>query len=264
VLLEQVAEEKFVLLRREAAVRRAVSSRSRPVEADRPAPFSALADRKSPAYARSGDPVVVAEQPVGKSTMTQSDTSAQSAIPDDADILSPSRMKWLLLKQLPYLLVLLLTIFGVALTSQYGEGVATYWQFLAVAMGVVCIGTGWLHNLPGPARFRMVWTQVLHWLAFSAAMMLVHMSGVQSMVSANATGLALLMLLALGTFVAGVHVSWHICVLGIAMALFVPAIAWLQQSALFLLLGATVVVGIIITFLWSRSGAPKGEAAARS
>jgi len=181
----------------------------------------------------------------------------QATTRDDEEFLSPSRMKWFLLKQLPYLIVLALTILGVALSSQFGERVASYWQFLAVAMGIVCIGTGWLHNLPGPARFRMVWTQALHWMAFSAAMMLVHMSGVQSMVSANATGLALLMLLALGTFVAGVHVSWQICVLGIAMALFVPGIAWLQQSALFLLLGATVIVGIIITFLWSRSGTPK-------
>ena len=59
----------------------------------------------------------------------------------------------------------------------------------------------------------------------------------KAMLNAPATGLALLMLLALGTFVAGVHVSWHICALGIAMALFVPAIAWLAEFCSVLGLG---------------------------
>jgi hypothetical protein len=73
------------------------------------------------------------------------------------------------------------------------------------------------------------------------------------MLNAPATGLTLLMLLALGTFVAGVHVSWHICALGIAMALFVPAIAWLAESSLFLVLGAVALIGIGITFWWRLS-----------
>ena len=59
------------------------------------------------------------------------------------------------------------------------------------------------------------------------------------------------MLLALGTFVAGVHVSWQICVLGLIMALCVPAIAWLKQSALFLLLAVVLLIGLGITF-WPR------------
>jgi hypothetical protein len=196
--------------------------------------------------------------------MTHSDTSKRAETGDAEDLLSPSRMKWFLLKQLPYLVVLGLTILGVAYTSVSKQPLVGYWQFLAIAMGVVCIGTGWLHEMSGPARFRMMWTQALHWLAFLVAMRIVLMPQVTQMVSVNATGLALLMLLALGTFVAGVHVSWQICILGIAMALFVPAIAWLQQAALFLLLGAVVLGGIGITFLWSRSGPGKaGQTAAR-
>jgi len=55
-----------------------------------------------------------------------------------------------------------------------------------------------------------------------------------------ASSLVLLMLLALGTFLAGINLlSVQICFLGLAMALAVPAIAWLKQSALFLLLVAT-------------------------
>ena len=128
-------------------------------------------------------------------------------------------------------MVLALTLLGVAYTSVSHQPLIGYWEFLAIATGLVCITTGWLHIHDPKARFRMVWTQALHWLAFLVAMNIVLFPDVQAMLNAPATGLSLLMLLALGTFVAGVHVSWHICALGIAMALFVPAIAWLTGKS---------------------------------
>ena len=81
-----------------------------------------------------------------------------------------SRVARLWLKELPYLAVLLLTLLGVAYTSISHQPLIGYWEFLALAMGVVCIGTGWLHTQTKQARFRMVWTQALHWLAFLVAM----------------------------------------------------------------------------------------------
>jgi hypothetical protein len=59
-------------------------------------------------------------------------------------------------------------------------------------------------------------------------------------------------LLALGTFLAGVNfLSLRICFLGLAMAVAVPAIAWLKQSALFLVLAAAFLIGLGIAF-WPR------------
>jgi hypothetical protein len=76
--------------------------------------------------------------------------------------------------------------------------------------------------------------------------------GVQRLLPSPATSLMLLMLLALGTFLAGLNLSsLQICFLGIAMAFAVPAIAWFKQSALFLLLGAVLVVGLGLAF-WPR------------
>src|SRR5262245_49996505 len=65
----------------------------------------------------------------------------------------------------------------------------------------------------------------------------------------------LLMLLALGAFLAGLNLSsLQICFLGVAMAVAVPAIAWLKQFALFLLLGAVLLVGLGLTFWPRRQG----------
>jgi hypothetical protein len=160
------------------------------------------------------------------------------------------RLARLLLRELPYVVVLILTILGVAYTSVSSQPLNGFWEFLAILMGLVCIATGWLHAPSREARLRMLWTQALHWLAFLVAMNIVLFSSVQAMLNATATGLTLLMLLALGTFVAGIHVSWQICVLGVVMALAVPAIAWLTQSVLFLLLAVIALAGIAITFWW--------------
>jgi hypothetical protein len=60
------------------------------------------------------------------------------------------------------------------------------------------------------------------------------------------------MLLALGTFVAGVHIqAWEVCALGAVTALSVPAIAWIEQSALLLLVGAGVVLAIGVALWWT-------------
>jgi hypothetical protein len=70
----------------------------------------------------------------------------------------------------------------------------------------------------------------------------------------------LLTLLSLGTFLAGVSLlSLRLCFLGVAMAIAVPAISWLQQSIVFFLLGAVLLIGFVIAF-WLRKD--RGRAAA--
>ena len=155
------------------------------------------------------------------------------------------------LRELPYGVVLILTLIGVAYTSFSKHPIISYWEFLAPVVGVICVSTGWRHARDKEARLRLIWTQALHWLAFLAAMNLLLLPNVQIMLNSNATGLAILLLLALGTFVAGVHIlAWEVCLLGFVMALCVPAIAWIEESALIMLLGAIVVVGVGVTFWW--------------
>ena len=61
---------------------------------------------------------------------------------------------------------------------------------------------------------------------------------------------SLLTLLALGTFTAGIHVAaWRICFVGVVLALAVPAIAWLEQATLLLLLIAIVLVAIVVSYV---------------
>ncbi|MGH7782561.1 MAG: hypothetical protein ACREO5_01780 [Candidatus Binatia bacterium] len=153
---------------------------------------------------------------------------------------------------MPFIAVLALAIFGVAYTNISHQPLNGFWEFLTVAIGLVCVATGWPQAPNRQARFRLMWTQAAHWVTILVTMNLVLLPGFQKLLPVPASSLVLLMLLALGTFLAGINLlSVEICFLGLAMALAVPAIAWLKQSALFLLLGAVLLIGLGITF-WPR------------
>jgi membrane protein implicated in regulation of membrane protease activity len=78
------------------------------------------------------------------------------------------------------------------------------------------------------------------------------------MLPTPATSLVLLTLLALGTFLAGVSLlSLQIAFLGLAMGAAVPAISWLQQSVIFFLLGAVLLVGLGLTFWFRQDRRPE-------
>ena len=159
----------------------------------------------------------------------------------------------------PYLIVLILTLVGVAYTSINKKPLVYYWEALAVLTGVLCVMSGWRDA--GDRRVRLVWTQALHWAAFLGTMNLLLYTDVQQMLNADATGLAILLLLALGTFVVGVHtLSWRTGVLGVVMALAVPAIAWIEESALILVVAAAAFIVLASLFWWlgrHRVAAPK-------
>jgi len=165
-------------------------------------------------------------------------------------------------QQLPYIVALVLAITGVAYTNASHQPLVRYWEFLAFAIGVVCVINKWPEIDSKQARWRLIWTQALHWVAVLVTMNIMLVSGVQQLLPTPATSLVLLILLALGTFLAGVSLlSLQIAFLGLAMGLAVPAISWLQQSVIFFLLGAVLLMGLGITFWLSQDRRPRATPA---
>jgi hypothetical protein len=158
----------------------------------------------------------------------------------------------LLRQKLPYAIVLFLAVAGVAYTSMVGQPPYGYWEFLALMIGGACVVLDWGKTEDGSTRWRLAGLQVLHWLAVLAAMNILLMPSVNGFLNSPATGLALMLVLALGAFTAGIRTSWDIAFLGLAMALTVPALGWFKHSALVLFLLALVVVAIGLAF-WPKS-----------
>lgn len=170
-----------------------------------------------------------------------------------------ARMTHFLWQQLPYIIALVLAVAGVAYTNASHQPLVGYWEFLALSIGVVCVINKWPEVDGKEARWRLIWTQALHWVAVLVTMNIMLVSGVQQLLPTPATSLVLLTLLALGTFLAGVSLlSPQIAFLGLAMGVTVPAISWLQQSIIFFLLGAVLLIGLGITF-WLRQDRSPGS-----
>jgi hypothetical protein len=147
--------------------------------------------------------------------------------------------------------VLVLTVIGVAYTSYSRRPIVVYWDFLAPLIGLVCVAAGWHKASARDARLHLIRTQALHWIAFIVVMNVLLLASVQRILGVAADGLAMLTLLALGTFTAGVHInSLRICLLGLLMVLGVPAIAWVEESAAVLVLIAALALAICAVFWW--------------
>jgi hypothetical protein len=171
-----------------------------------------------------------------------------SASQFDAPSPTPPPVRFAILgRELPFLVMLLLSFAGIAYTTFAQRAAASYWEILVPIFAAACIVTGWHHAYDKREHWRLLWTQILHWGAFLVAMQLMFLPGVQRIMNSGANGLTALILLALGTFVAGVHAgTWQISLVGIVLALGVPAIAWVEQSALLVLVAVLALMALAL------------------
>src|SRR4029450_8024444 len=100
------------------------------------------------------------------SDFVPNDETVASATPPERQL--PGIRGWL--KELPYGVVLVLTLIGVAYTSFTKRPTTAYWEFLVPVTGPLCIWSGWRSAREKKEELRLIWTQVAHWLAFFAAM----------------------------------------------------------------------------------------------
>ncbi len=175
-----------------------------------------------------------------------------SGIPADVPPVQrePEQSWWGLINDLPYVVIIVLTLIGVSWESISATPKTIYWAYVTPVIGVICIVAGWRHT-PSGERIAMVVVQVLQWAAVLIAMYLINETNAESSIEANATGLMLLTLLALGVFVSGLNVrAWKLCVTGGFLAITVPIAAWVEESALLLLLIGAALIGLLFLYWW--------------
>jgi hypothetical protein len=166
----------------------------------------------------------------------------------DDDDLPASRfsLRSVLIRDWPYFTMLILGVFGVALTSFARPAVTTFWLILCPLFGIICVAARWREVEGREAQWLLFRQQVIHWLAIMFAISIVFVSEVKQMMNADASALMVMTILALGTFLAGNYSSggWRISLVGFQLALGVPAVAWLEQSTLLLVLVGGLLVGL--------------------
>jgi hypothetical protein len=153
-------------------------------------------------------------------------------------------IRWLV-HDSPYITMLLLALVGVIFRLPI-----SYWVILTPVFGVISVAAGWRHFVTRGARLELIYKSALSWFALLLAIYLLYDNGVRGVLNANANSLAMMILLALGTFVAGVQAGvWRICAVGGVLFLAVPSLGWLDQSPL-LLTAATLVIIALGGLAW--------------
>jgi hypothetical protein len=144
-----------------------------------------------------------------------------------------------------YIAMLVLALAGVIFRLP-----VNYWVILIPVFGAITIAEGWQHFADRTARLGLIYRVGLNWCALLLAIYLLSNTGVSGVMNANATSLAMMTLLALGTFVAGVQARvWQICAVGSLLFLAVPGLGWLDQSPL-LLTTATAFIIMLGGLAW--------------
>ncbi len=174
--------------------------------------------------------------------------SPSTAAPSDSAAARPRQrsavLRWLV-NDIPYLLMLALAAVGVVLRLP-----VQYWVVITPVFAIISVIEGWRNFAEKGQKFGFAVRLVLDWAALLLALILLYDGGVQGVMNANTISLAMMTLLALGTFVAGIQARvWQICAVGCVLFLAVPGLGWLDQSPL-LLLGAACVVVVCASVAW--------------
>jgi hypothetical protein len=125
------------------------------------------------------------------------------------------------------------------------------WVILMPVFGTISVIAGWPHVVTRRARVGLIVALALCWAALLLSVWLLFSGGVRGVLNANASSLAMMTLLALGTFVAGVQARvWRICAVGIVLFAAVPGLGWLDQSPLMWTVATIVIVAIGAAVWW--------------
>jgi hypothetical protein len=164
-------------------------------------------------------------------------------VADDETVVAPphkSGLRSWLVEDSPYITMLVLAMLGVILRLP-----VAYWVILTPVFGIICVVAGWRQFNSRKARILLVYTQALAWASLIAAIYVLYNSGVQGVMNENSSSLAMITMLALGTFMAGLLArTWRICVVGAILFITVPAVGWVDQSAVLLMVATFAVIGV--------------------
>ena len=88
------------------------------------------------------------------SSMDADPRDARSGDPQTVVRNGPHVSFWI--RELPFSLVLILTLLGVAYTSLLKQPIMGYWELLAPVIGLVCVGSGWSSANDKNARIQLI------------------------------------------------------------------------------------------------------------
>jgi hypothetical protein len=154
----------------------------------------------------------------------------------------------ILLAGWPYILLFVAVIVGVAFTDMRLEFALRYWEILIPVFALISLIVGWKDAAgPGQARTGFVVRTLLHWGGLFVVVQILYMPQLVDVLNAELTGLQLIFLLGLTTFLAGIHGSVQMAVMGVFIVISGIVVAFLDDAALLMsVLAIAILIGSAI------------------
>ncbi len=147
--------------------------------------------------------------------------------------------------ELILVLLLLLSVVGIALTDFSPFKGFWFWMAMAPVFCIASIAIEWSRmGRKGENRGRLIWTQVFHWLGYLVTIYLVFLLSASDTGRLNNVdvGLVALLILAFATFCAGIAASWRMCVVGVFLGIAVVAIALFEEYIWVVLIPLALII----------------------
>jgi hypothetical protein len=147
--------------------------------------------------------------------------------------------------------MILLAMAGVGLSTTNSSFASTYWVCLVPVYGLLCVGTAWLRGDVDRGASRVAATrQAFHWLGIAVALgfdFYIRDTGEETGVAA---GLNAMMVLALGCYLAGVHLEWLFVPVGLLLTLTLVVVAKADQYLWLIFVIGGLTVAVMLALRW--------------
>jgi hypothetical protein len=152
--------------------------------------------------------------------------------------------------------LLLLDVIGIGVTEFAIAFSQWYWLGMVVVTALACAFIVRFHNHRDDLNTAgMMRNEILFWLAVLVAVNLVFFLYQAGRLDSENSGLVILLLLALSTFLAGLRLGWQLCLLGGVLAAALIVAAYLEEFLWLALLVGLVAVVVLYFLPRIRGGA---------
>jgi uncharacterized membrane protein HdeD (DUF308 family) len=162
------------------------------------------------------------------------------------------------------IVLILLAIIGIGITDFSPAESHRYWFAMVPVFAGACLILEWSRARgKGQKWSTILRTQLLLWLGLLLAVRLAYLLLHTGRLDNENTGLIILLLLALTTFFAGIHLGWRLFIVGIFLGLALIGATYLEEFVWIFLFIAIVVVAIFLLlkrFAGTKMGKMQDEA----
>ena len=147
------------------------------------------------------------------------------------------------------LVLVVLAAVGVGVTNISAQYGFRYWLAMAPTFALVNLASSWTRARgEGQNVSSILLAQLLHWAGAVLAIYMVFILYRMNWLSDQESGVLALLVLALASFLSGVHTDWHFCVVGLVLGAIVAAAALVQEFIWVLVL--PIGVAALVAAIW--------------